>query len=251
MMIWTASKTFFRDLTGHHYGMLAVLSLHSKVGNFRKWNCRCDCGTECVKYGHQIRAGQVVSCGCEQKRKAKETGNNNAVDLTGRRFGRLVVIGRSGSNKHQKARWKCKCDCGKEKLLVAGSLISGNSESCGCIQKETMHEIRWNPNLSQEDRETNRNREITIPGLHLWRKAVYERDGYRCVVCGGSKSGRFVAHHIASWAANKDVRLDVENGVTSCVDCHKEFHSRYGWGGNTLGQWSEFLTIKSRIGIAV
>lgn len=77
------------DLTGHRYGMLTVLSLHSKVGNFRKWNCRCDCGKECVKYGHQIRAGTVVSCGCEQRRKARDVGMVKVVDLTGKMFGRL------------------------------------------------------------------------------------------------------------------------------------------------------------------
>ena len=250
-MSGTVGKTFFRDLTGHHYGMLTVLSLHSKVGNFRKWNCRCDCGKECVKYGHTMRNGHIRSCGCEKRRKAKETGKLRVVNLIGKRFGRLLVISRDGSNKHQKAIWLCKCDCGKTKTIKGNALQSGNTMSCGCIQKETMHQIRWNPDLSQEDRETNRNRGIAVPGIHLWRKEVYKRDRYRCVVCGGNKSGSLIAHHIASWAVNKDFRLDVENGATACVDCHKKFHSRYGWGENTLGQWSEFLTIRSQIGIAV
>lgn len=67
----TVGTTWFRDLTGHHYGMLTVLSFHSHVGSFKKWNCRCDCGKECVKYGHLIRSGHIRSCGCEQRRKVQ------------------------------------------------------------------------------------------------------------------------------------------------------------------------------------
>ena len=56
----------------------------------------------------------------------------NAKDLTGRRFGQLVVIG-VGENTHDgRKRWKCKCDCGAETLVITGNLTTGHTKSCGC-----------------------------------------------------------------------------------------------------------------------
>ena len=96
-----------------------------------------------------------------------------------------------------------------------------------------MRKIRWNLNLTAEERATSRNREMAISGLHLWREDVFKRDWYGCVVCGNHKSGVLVAHHKESWNRNKDLRLNVNNGDTVCTECHKEFHSRYGYGDNT------------------
>lgn len=63
----------------------------------------------------------------------------NLVDLTGRRFGRLVVIERYGY-KGKAITWRCKCDCGGEKIVVGYSLRSGNTQSCGCIHREQLVE---------------------------------------------------------------------------------------------------------------
>lgn len=59
-------------------------------------------------------------------------------DLTGQRFGRLVVIKQEGSklnssNGHM--RWLCKCDCGKEATVEGSQLRTGRSRSCGCLRK--------------------------------------------------------------------------------------------------------------------
>lgn len=56
------------------------------------------------------------------------------IDLTGKRFGRLVVIDQDFTNKRTK--WNCICDCGKIKSIQATHLMSGASLSCGCYQKE-------------------------------------------------------------------------------------------------------------------
>lgn len=58
-------------------------------------------------------------------------------DLTGLKSGRLVVLHYAYSEgKRSRAYWQCKCDCGNEKVVVADSLISGRTKSCGCLQKE-------------------------------------------------------------------------------------------------------------------
>lgn len=66
-------------------------------------------------------------------------------DLTGQRFGWLVVIRRCGSKKWsgQKAyatMWLCRCmgsdgNCGKETEVTRSHLLSGDTKSCGCLRK--------------------------------------------------------------------------------------------------------------------
>jgi hypothetical protein len=59
---------------------------------------------------------------------------NIFVDLTGQRFGKLVEIKRTENNKSGAVMWLCQCDCGNEKITSSGSLRSGGTKSCGCIQ---------------------------------------------------------------------------------------------------------------------
>lgn len=61
-----------------------------------------------------------------------------ALDLTGRRFGRLTVLERKGS-KNGKSAWLCRCDCGNEKIITASNLKT-NTVSCGCYHKEIAKE---------------------------------------------------------------------------------------------------------------
>lgn len=55
-----------------------------------------------------------------------------AKDETGNTYGILTVLERAGSNKHGKALWKCRCECGKEIIVDGTSLRTGNTTSCGC-----------------------------------------------------------------------------------------------------------------------
>lgn len=125
----------FEDLTGQRYGRLFVTGLFGKVNGARKWFCRCDCGKECVIYGKSMRSGATVSCGCFNKENAVRLGKTKAKNLTGMRFGRLVVLDRVETNNHL-AMWMCKCDCGKDSVVSSGRLMSGNTKSCGCLRKE-------------------------------------------------------------------------------------------------------------------
>ena len=59
-----------------------------------------------------------------------------AVDLTGLKFGRLLVEKRLSRNKSLKYMWSCRCDCGAQREVNGGCLVSGNTTSCGCYLKE-------------------------------------------------------------------------------------------------------------------
>ena len=59
-------------------------------------------------------------------------------DLTGQKFGRLLVI-EYAESRYQRAHWLCQCACGLQKVICGSSLRRGLTESCGCITKETPH----------------------------------------------------------------------------------------------------------------
>lgn len=64
-------------------------------------------------------------------------------DLSGQRFGRLVVKGYSHSNKNGRAVWNCVCDCGKSLTVKGNALLSGNTQSCGCLRNDNISKIRF------------------------------------------------------------------------------------------------------------
>ncbi len=77
-------------------------------------------------------------------------------DLTGRRFGRLLVLRDSGKRQNSHVLWECLCDCGKKTLSTSGNLNSGNSRSCGCLSVDLLIE-----------RATKHNKRY-LPEYHIW-----------------------------------------------------------------------------------
>ena len=56
------------------------------------------------------------------------------LNLTGKRFGKLVAIKTIGKNKNGAYLWQCKCDCGNEIIANVGNLKNGHTKSCGCLR---------------------------------------------------------------------------------------------------------------------
>lgn len=54
------------------------------------------------------------------------------IDLTGRTFGRLKVIGFAGRDKHRHLLWTCVCECGSVRDVAQWNLLVGSTVSCGC-----------------------------------------------------------------------------------------------------------------------
>lgn len=55
-----------------------------------------------------------------------------------------------------------------------------------------------------------------------WRKAIFERDNYTCVICGDNQGGNLNADHIKPYALYPELVHDIDNGRTLCIPCHKE-----------------------------
>lgn len=71
----------------------------------------------------------IVSTGKQEKEGMKM----RVLDLTGQRFGRLLVKCLSHIDKQRHSNWSCLCDCGESKVVTRGNLKKGNVKSCGCL----------------------------------------------------------------------------------------------------------------------
>lgn len=126
------------DLAGQRFGRLVAISATDKRADHGKsiiWKCQCDCGNLAEVSARRLVSGKVRSCGCLR--------HPPCGDLTGKRFGRLVVLGYAGpaselGRSGKKIYWKCRCDCGRETMVSQSDLLTGvrGTKSCGCLRKE-------------------------------------------------------------------------------------------------------------------
>jgi len=130
------------DLTGERFGRLTVLGRAPKpsANGSAGWLARCDCGTKIVALSSRLRAGRIRSCGCLRAEMGRElfmrghaAQRARVEDLTGRRFGRLLVVKRVADSI---SRWQCLCDCGESRTVEGKKLRRGEIKSCGCLRSD-------------------------------------------------------------------------------------------------------------------
>lgn len=228
-----------KDIAGQRFGrLIAVEPTDEKEGGATIWKCQCDCGKTTKVPVSKLINGTIQSCGCSRIN-----------DLSGKRFGRLLVVKLLPERKGGKLIWQCICDCGNTANVMGTNLVRGTTGSCGCLGREAARErgllrigklnTNWNPLLTNVDRDRHRD----YPEYKEWREAVFERDCYTCQKCG-NVGGEINAHHIDSYANNKDKRTSIDNGITLCKKCHNNFHHKYGWQNNNKEQLLEWLNEK-------
>lgn len=128
------------DLTGQKFGRLTVLyraEQKSAHGEKARWVCQCECGNIKTIVGTSLRNGATKSCGCLNNERIAML---NKKDLAGQRFGRLLVLKEGPRNLQGNITWECQCDCGNIKYVTSGHLTSGDTQSCGCLQRERTSE---------------------------------------------------------------------------------------------------------------
>ena len=63
-------------------------------------------------------------------------------DELGKKYGRLTVVEQVKIPGKKSAYWRCKCDCGGEKIVRGCDLRSGGTQSCGCLKRENVRNLR-------------------------------------------------------------------------------------------------------------
>ena len=68
--------------------------------------------------------------------------------IYGQAFGRLTAVIPIRHNKYGNVEWLCRCKCGNETIVACNSLTTGNSKSCGCIQRTKLIKRNTTHNMS-------------------------------------------------------------------------------------------------------
>jgi hypothetical protein len=160
---------------------------------------------------------------------------SNFKDLTGQRFGKLLVLQCDKRNGREQY-WFCRCDCGRDAIVLGRSLKNGDSKSCGCYLKRTGESShRWKggiTKLTQAIRSCLRYRQ--------WRSDVLHIANYICQDCLRRRA-ELHAHHIKSFqdiineynittveqAIACEELWNINNGVCLCIDCHRSRHNKH------------------------
>lgn len=120
---------------GMKHGRLTVLrEVERDRSSIRRFECLCECGkTAVLRSNHFTASRRFCSRSCSLLSEFR------APDISGRRFGRWMVVRRAGAKwigNRKRIVWLCRCDCGKSRKVMGSLLRSGESQSCGCLCRD-------------------------------------------------------------------------------------------------------------------
>lgn len=170
-------------------------------------------------------------------------------------FNRWIVLAEVDSKRtiwrkreYVQRMFQCKCKCGNESIVSYSNLITNDSKSCGCLQKEKaaiqIRKIGWsgdkNPNWRWGIANKNKllhNSFRNNKQYREWRKLILERD----VSCKRCESViKLQAHHIVNFT-KEDTLFELDNWICLCYICHRQFHKQFGFTSNTKEQLEDFI----------
>ena len=269
----TSRNNTFKDLTEQRFGKLVAIKMHGSDKGQALWLCRCDCGNEIVVRGADLRSGNTKSCGCLRKEVTKDKAIERWQDEEYRKMmsNKAEKQWKEGdlrqaiNNLWEDEEYRAKMsklrveenkkmwedDNFKEEHIkrtkdmwedeeYRENHIKRMKEMWEDEEFKKNHSgensYRYNPSLTEEDRQDRRIQQ----GYNIWKFEVKKQGIFTCDCCGDNRGGNLVSHHLESYDSNKELRIDITNGVCLCDKCHKEFHHIYGYGNNTKQQYIEF-----------
>lgn len=130
------------------------------------------------------------------------------LQLTGQRFGKLVVIN-PAENVGRRTAWRCRCDCGREITVTTSHLREGHTTSCGCRPNATY--IHGTCVEMLQAKTVRKNNTSGVPGVDwLPKKGLW-----RATICFKGKR-----HYLGSYRKFEDAVKARKRG-------EEEFHDRF------------------------
>jgi hypothetical protein len=150
------SKNAKLDRHGQRVGAFTLMHVadRNEKGELR-WLCICNCGAKVKIFTSNLAKKNRNGCCWNCLVRPMKRG----VDLSGRRFGKLVVVKDAGVRRIRK--FECRCDCGNACVIARDKLVTGHTKSCGCLILEVARKppaIRGVGFVSDERRKFERDR---------------------------------------------------------------------------------------------
>lgn len=170
----------FIDYTGQKIGKLNIIKrAPDKIAGGKKrtmWLCQCDCGNQndVIVSTDYLKRSKCPSCGCEATKSRIEY---NRINNIGQKFGRLTIVDILWD--YDRAKALCKCDCGNDYIGVKSDIVTGHTQSCGCLQSENTSIANtkdWTGHVSDYGVEFICQDHMNDKGQWLWK--------CRCGICG-------------------------------------------------------------------
>ena len=118
---------------GERFGKLTILAFdHEDHFGRRIYKTRCDCGKEVLVAYTSMSTGHTTSCGCSRDDLYESVRN----DKIGERYGKLTIIAFDHRDARKKLYYRCKCDCGNEKVIRLDRVVGavGCCDTVGRVQ---------------------------------------------------------------------------------------------------------------------
>ena len=227
-------KALVYEVVGDEYSVLGEYENTDKPIKMRHNTCGHVYTVRPFKF---YNTGQRCPVHATNRLKATSFFKKEVVELVGDEY---KVLGEyEGAHEKIKIRHHSeRCNNHEFEMAPTDFLSGQRCPKCGLLDKTGALHWKFNPKLTDEDRLV---RDMQNGEIRKWRDKVYKRDDYTCQICS-VKGGKLNAHHICSWDMHEDKRFDLDNGVTLCETCHKEFHNAYGYGENTIIEFKYHLT---------
>ncbi len=159
---------------------------------------------------------------------------------SGERFGKLILVSPAGEPPNSKwSSWLCQCDCGNTKTINTTNLLTGNTNSCGCLLSECKlgpKNPRWKGN------------KVGYSGVHAWIRERYVKPEFceRCYKVPprdlANKSGKYIRDlgdwwylcrrcHMESDGRNQQLRDRGKSRkikIPPCLYCGKSYYRKSG-----------------------
>lgn len=217
---------------------------------FQKGNKLClgrKLSEEAKKKSSERMKGNKINLGRKRPPRSKEWTEKISKALRGKKYPPRSIEHRRKISENNKKngnippsrKGKKHTEEAKQKLSksLKGRIAWNKNKKCPQLSGEKCH--LWKGGITPENQKIRGSLEYK-----LWSDSVWNRDNNCCQKCGENRISKLTAHHILNFSKYIELRFAIDNGITFCRECHKEFHNKYGRKNNKQEQLEEFLTIR-------